>query len=106
MSPISEQLSKDNFNFTQAKNLIGSSLVNSLSSSNNIWNSNNLSNLANSDNLMLSNGMANLNYFEDSRLWLSKKFYLSSSVSNYVLNYNSSQPISNDLKFKLLVAKL
>jgi hypothetical protein len=45
---------------------------------------------------MLSNGMANLNYFEDSRLWLSKKFYLSSSVSNYVLNYNSSQPISKN----------
>jgi hypothetical protein len=37
--------------------------------------------------------MTNLNYFEDSRLWLSKKFYLSSSTSNYVLSYNSSQAI-------------
>jgi hypothetical protein len=35
-SPISEKLVRDNFNYTQAKQLLGSSIVNSLSSSNNI----------------------------------------------------------------------
>jgi hypothetical protein len=41
--------------------------------------------------------MTNLNHFEDSRFWLSKKFYLSSNVSNYVLNYNSYEPTSKNL---------
>jgi hypothetical protein len=36
MSPISEKLVRDNFNYTQAKSLLGSPVVNSLTSSNNI----------------------------------------------------------------------
>jgi hypothetical protein len=90
MSPVSHKLINDNFNFTQAKSLIGSSVVNSLSSSNNIWNSSNLQNISNLENLLLSNNLTSLNSFEDSRLWASKKYAFSSNTSDYSLYYNAS----------------
>jgi hypothetical protein len=91
MSPVSHKLINDNFNFTQAKSLIGSSVVNSLSSSNNIWNSSNLQNISNLENLLLSSNLSNLNSFEDSRLWISKKYAFSSNTSDYSLYYEVSK---------------
>ena len=93
MSPVSHKLINDNFNFTQAKSLIGSSVVNSLSSSNNIWNSSNLQNVSNLEGLLLPSNLTNLNSFEDSRLWVSKKYSFSSSTADYSLFYTASNPV-------------
>ena len=90
MSPISEKLVRDNFNYTQAKSLLGSPIVNSLTSSNNIWSSNNLTNLKDASNFMIAPGTTNLNYFEDSRSWVMKKAYFSLGTSFYTLSADSS----------------
>jgi hypothetical protein len=90
MSPISEKLAKDNFNFTQAKSLLGSPVVNSLSSSNNIWSSNSLVNLKDTSEFFISPNTTNLNYFEDSRLWAMKKLYFNLSTDSYSLSFDDS----------------
>lgn len=95
-SPITEKLASDNFNFTQAKNLLGSPLTNSLASSNNIWFSNNMNALKNSSSFALQDSISNLNYFEDGRFWLMKKFYIASS-NLYTLSYSTSNQ-ANDTK--------
>jgi hypothetical protein len=99
-SPITEKLVRDNFNYTQSKNLLGSSFTNSLSSSNNIWNSNNLTNLKEKSNLLLSNNLTNLNYFEDSRAWSMKKAYLGLNTTEYLLSYDLNKSHSSLISTK------
>jgi hypothetical protein len=88
--PITEKLVSDNFNFTQAKTLLGSTSVNSSTSSNNIWSSNHFTHIKDYDALFLSNNITNLNNFEDSRSWTMKKAYLGLNNSNYSLYFNRS----------------
>jgi hypothetical protein len=67
MSPISEKLISNNFNFTQAKQLLGSSAANSSSSSGNIWSSSNLSKIKDTNILALADDVTKIEFFEDSR---------------------------------------
>lgn len=90
MSPISEKLARDNFNYTQAKGLLGSPIVNSHSSSNNIWSSSNLINLKDTSKFFASPNTTNLNHFEDSRSWAMKKLYFGLSVDSYSLYFSSA----------------
>ena len=99
MSPISEKLIKDNFNFTQSKQLLGSPITQAISSSNNIWLSNNLSKIKDTSSLLLSENLSKIEFFEDSRAWSSKKMLLGLNHSTYTLNFEPSSAVStsNDL---------
>lgn len=87
MSPISEKIVKDNFNFTQAKQLLGSSVTQAVSSSNNIWSSNNLAKIKDISPLLLSENVSKIEFFEDSRSWSTKKMLLTLNHANYTLNF-------------------
>ena len=90
MSPISEKIIKDNFNFTQAKQLLGSPITHAVSSSNNIWASNNLSKIKDTSNLLLSENISKIEFFEDSRAWSMKKMLLGLDHTTYSLNFEPS----------------
>lgn len=90
MSPISEKIIKDNFNFTQAKQLLGSPITHAVSSSNNIWASNNLSKIKDTSSLLLSENISKIEFFEDSRAWSMKKMLLGLNHSTYSLNFEPS----------------
>jgi hypothetical protein len=90
MSPISEKLIKDNFNFTQAKQLLGSPITQAVSSSNNIWASNNLAKIKDTSSLLLSENLSKIEFFEDSRAWSTKKMLLGLNHSTYTLNFEPS----------------
>jgi hypothetical protein len=68
MSPISDKLSKDNYNYTQAKQLLGSNISNSANTSNNVWASSSLSKIKDFSSTSLARNVSLLNFFEDSRL--------------------------------------
>ena len=107
-SLLSNTSTSDLFYFTQAKNVIGNTLYNSLNTSQNVWNSskltqlfkagelNNLSFLQNQNlgkfsfyqnsnlNLLKNSpsGLQNLNYFENSKIWNNKKYFFSTQLKS------------------------
>jgi hypothetical protein len=97
MSSISEKLVRDNFNYTQAKQLLGSSVATSASSSNNVWTSSNLSKVKDLSTQSLSRNITALNFFEDSRSWANKKLFFNSSNSLYKLSYEPYSSINTNL---------
>ena len=90
MSPISEKLINNNFRFTQAKQLLGSSVANSSSSSDNIWSSSNLSKIKDLNILSLTDDVTKIEFFEDSRSWSMKKTLFTLAPSTYSLSYSSN----------------
>lgn len=98
MSPISEKLISNNFSFTQAKQLLGSSATNSSSSSDNIWSSSNLSKIKDINILSLADNVTKIEFFEDSRSWSMKKTLFTLAPSTYSLSYsaNDSQNLINE----------
>ena len=97
MSSISEKLVRDNFNYTQAKQLLGSSAATASSSSNNVWTSSNLSKIKDLSTQSLSRNISTLNFFEDSRSWANKKLFFNSNNSLYRLSYEPSSNTDNIL---------
>ena len=108
MSPISEKIIKDNFNFTQAKQLLGSPITHAVSSSNNIWASNNLSKIKDTSNLLLSENISKIEFFEDSRAWSMKKMLLGLDHTTYSLNFepSNSDKLDNQESSSLTTAYL
>jgi hypothetical protein len=136
-SLLSNTSTSDLFYFTQAKNVIGNTLYNSLNTSQNIWNSSKLTQLFKADELknlsflqnqnlgkfsfyanqnlnLLKNspsGLQNLNFFEDSKIWNSKKYFFSTQLksnthqlytTNNSLNKSDAATYSNNWKLLTL----
>jgi hypothetical protein len=97
MSSISEKLVRDNFNYTQAKQLLGSSAATSASSTNNVWTSSNLSKIKDLSGSTLSRNITALNFFEDGRSWTNKKLFFNSDNSFYKLSYEPYSAVKDSL---------
>lgn len=94
-SPITERLSIANFNYTQAKNLVGSPLTQSNYSDNSVWAAANINNIKNpfmlnalgKDSTLSFNNLpqlTNINNFESSSFWFSKRNYFTLQPKFYM----------------------
>jgi hypothetical protein len=137
-SLLSNTTTTNLYYFTQSKTLIGNTLYNSLNTSSNIWTSakfsqfakssellnlstfqsliNKQTSLQNTDNVKLARwvpaGLKNLNFFENSNLWSTKKYFMTTQLRANTLklsnlpNVNSlidSNPSLDRSKLELLL---
>ena len=133
-SLLSENLILNSNAFTQSKKLLGVNFMNSDTASKNVWSSSKLNSLGASNasnfltnvqelflkndvkvNTLSSNSqanvdMSNFNFFEDSRMWLTKKYFFTSQLKSNIKSITSTyeiQPpktgLSNDTAFNILV---
>jgi hypothetical protein len=105
-SPITERLSIANFSYTQAKNLVGSPLTQSLKSDASVWAAANVNNIKNpflanmlsgSNALKFSNlpQLTNIDNFESSSFWFSKRNYFTLQPKFYT-TLNTISTASNN----------
>lgn len=133
-SLLSENLILNSNSFTQSKKLLGVNFLSSDVSSKNVWASTKLNNsgaegtanfLANIQELFLnqspvanklnhlpsmSNNMTNFEFFENSRMWLTKKYFFTNQLKNNTFNLstinhvgNTNQVVTNNQVFSVLL---
>ena len=112
VNPVTDKIINNNFNFTQAKALIGNPLSSSLHSSNNVWASNYTSASSNiQGQTNLPNNLTVVNFLETSSFWTMKKsqFNIDSSLTNlegYSLSEDTKKDLTKDAPSSLLSASL
>jgi hypothetical protein len=133
-SLLSNTINTDLYYFTQAKTLIGNTLYNSLNTSSNIWTSSKFSQLSksaelinlstfqtlnnkqlftkNSDNFKVLKhapaSLINFNFFETSKLWNNKKYFITNQLKSNTLQLNNTSnfQVSSNLASNLNQSKL